>query len=66
MRNSFDLMEKPESTGKTDKHENGLHNLAVYYQSLFDIEENIKYYSKNEYQNAKRQFVKYLMDNRVI
>lgn len=64
MGKASNTSEKPPSITKTSKGENGLHNLALYYQSLFDIEENINHYSKNEYQNAKRKFVKYLMNNR--
>ena len=52
--------------GNDVKIENGLQSLVAYYQSLFDIEENLNYYSSNEYQNAKRKFVKYFMINRVI
>ncbi len=48
------------------KSENGLQKLVVQYQSMFDIEENYNYYSRNEYQNAKRKFVKYLLNNRVL
>ncbi len=55
---------KPKMIGKDGGSENGLQNLAVYYQSLFDIEENINHYSWNDYQNAKRKFVKYLMKHR--
>ena len=53
-------------TGKDARSENGLQNLAVYYQSLFDIEENFNHYSWNDYQNAKRKFVKYLMKSRAV
>ncbi len=60
-----------EATSKSkvidnNKSENGLQKLAEYYQSLFDIEENFNYYSRNEYQNAKRKFVKYLMNSRAL
>jgi hypothetical protein len=48
------------------KSENGLEKLVLHYQSLFDIEENVNYYSHNEYQNAKRKFVKYLMNIRAL
>ncbi len=47
------------------KSKNGLQQLVVHYQMMFDIEENYNYYSSDEYQNAKRKFVKYSMDNRV-
>ncbi len=50
--------------GKEVRNENGLQSLVAYYQSLFDIEENFNHYSSNEFLNAKRKFVKYLMNNR--
>ena len=53
-------------TDKDIRNESGLQKLAAYYQSLFDIEENFNYYSTDEYQNAKRKFVKYLMNNRAL
>lgn len=53
-----------KSNTVSNKRENGLQKLAEYYQSLFDIEENFNYYSRNAYQNAKRKFVKYLMNSR--
>jgi hypothetical protein len=64
MQNFTGTPAKPKMTGRDAQSENGLHNLAMYYQSLFDIEENINYYSWNDYQNAKRKFVKYLMKSR--
>lgn len=66
MANSIETTERRKLIDKTNKGENGLQNLAEYYQSLFDIEENINHYGRNEYQHAKRKFVKYLMENREI
>jgi hypothetical protein len=66
MHNSFETTAKPKMIDRTNKGENGLQNLVVYYRTLFDIEENINHYSRKEYQNAKRKFVKYSMENRVI
>lgn len=40
-------------------NENGLQRLVAYYQNLFDRDENLKYYSPDDYQNARRNFVKY-------
>ena len=57
---------KPQATDNNKKSENGLEKLVIHYQSLFDIEENYNYYSRNEYQNARRKFVKYLMNNRFL
>lgn len=51
---------------KDSKPTNGLQNLVAYYQSLFDREENIDHYSPDDYQNARRKFVKYLLHNRAI
>ncbi|TKB26805.1 hypothetical protein FCL47_06335 [Desulfopila sp. IMCC35006] len=65
MQNFSEATAKSKGMDHT-KSENGLQKLAEYYQSLFDIEENFNYYSRNEYQNAKRKFVKYLMNNRVL
>ena len=49
---------------REENNENGLQSLAAYYQSLFDIEENLNHYSRNAYQAAKRKFVKHFMQNR--
>ena len=57
---------KPKVNDKDEKSENGLLNLVVYYQNLFDRDENINHYSSNDYQNAKRKFVKYSLKNRKI
>lgn len=50
--------------GKMSRSENGLQRLVIYYESLFDIEENFNYYRWNDYENARRKFVKYLMKSR--
>jgi hypothetical protein len=57
---------KPKVNDKDEKSENGLLNLVVYYQNLFDRDENVNHYSSNDYQNAKRKFVKYSLKNRKI
>ena len=62
----IEVPEKAKMTEKDVKNESGLQKLAAYYQSLFEIEENYNYYSTDEYQNAKRKFVKYLMLNRAL
>jgi hypothetical protein len=51
---------------KNPKIESGLQNLVAHYQDLFDRDENINHYSPEDYQNAKRKFVKYLLQNREI
>lgn len=55
-----------EISDKNLKSDNGLQNLIKYYKNIFDREENIYYYSPDDYQNAKRKFVKYLLKNRRI
>jgi hypothetical protein len=57
---------KPKMTGKDGKRKSGLQNLAAYYQGLFDIDENFDHYSSDDYQNAKRKFVKYHMKHRKV
>jgi hypothetical protein len=66
MQNFTGTPPKPTMTGKEGKRKSGLQNLAAYYQSLFDIDENFYYYSSDDYQNAKRKFVKYLMKHRAV
>ena len=61
--------EKPANIQVNDrgpKSENGLRNLVECYQKLFDIKENVEHYSPIDYQNAKRNFVKHLLETRVI
>ncbi len=57
---------KPQMDETEQKDENGLQNLVAYYQNLFDRDENINHYSPDDYQNAKRNFVKYLLNKRVM
>lgn len=57
---------KPEANDRDLKNENGLPNLVAYYQKLFDIKENVDHYSPSDYQNAKRSFVKYLLEKRAV
>ena len=66
MRNFSGTTTKPQMIDNNKMSENGLQRLVIHYQSLFDIEENYNYYSRNEYQNAKRKFVKYLLNNRAL
>lgn len=54
----------PTSIGKVMNSGNGLQNLVAYYQDLFATEENFKHYSPDDYQNAKRKFVKFQLNNR--
>ncbi len=57
---------KPEAKNSSLKSKNGLQNLVLYYQKLFDIKENVDHYSPEDYQNAKRIFVKYLLEKRAM
>ena len=53
MQNFTGTTTNPKMIGKDIKSENGLQSLAAYYQSLFNILENLNHFSSNEYQNAK-------------
>jgi len=66
MQNFTEISMNPRMIDTDTRDENGLQILAMYYQSLFDIEENLNYYSWNDYQSAKRKFVKYLMKSRTV
>jgi hypothetical protein len=66
MQRFVEIPVKTRMNGKNGKSENGLHNLVIYYQKLFDKEENINHYSPNDFQNAKRKFVKFSLKNREI
>ncbi len=55
-----------ELDDKDLKSENGLQNLVKYYKNIFETEENIYYYNADDYQNAKRKFVKYLLKKRLV
>jgi hypothetical protein len=66
MQNFTGPFMNPRMIEKDTRDENGLQSLAMYYQSLFDIEENLNHYSWNDYQSAKRKFVKYLMKSRSV
>ncbi len=57
---------KPQVNDGILKSENGLQNLVTHYQNLFDTKENVDYYSPNDYQNAKRNFVKYMLEKRAM
>ena len=64
MQNAAQLKTRRKMSDNKDMEpENGLVNLVRYYQNMFDREENILYYSPDNYQNAKRKFVKYSLEN---
>ncbi len=64
MRNFAKTTTRPKAVYRDEQRANGLQNLVAYYQKLFDREENRDHYSPEDYQNAKRCFVKYLLKNR--
>ncbi len=64
MQNFAKTTTKLEAMYQGEQSVNGLQNLVNYYQKLFDRKENLDYYSPEDYQNAKRCFVKYLLKNR--
>jgi hypothetical protein len=66
MQNFADTNTKSQANYREGQSENGLQNLVAYYQKLFDRKENLDHYSPEDYQNAKRRFVKYLLKNRGI
>ncbi len=59
MDNFTEVPAKSKITYKDVKSDNGLQNLVLHYQHLFDIEENFNHYNIIDYQSAKRKFVKY-------
>jgi hypothetical protein len=66
MQDHILTLRKKISAHKEMNRGNGLENLVAFYQSQFDIEENINHYSEIDFQIAKRKFVKYLMDHRTL
>ena len=64
MQNFARTTTKLKATQQAEQSENGLRHLVAYYQKLFDRKENRDHYSPEDYQNAKRCFVKYLLKNR--
>jgi hypothetical protein len=64
MRNYLVTSTNSKAIDKGAKTDNGLQILAVHYQTLFEIEENLNHYRWHDYQCAKRKFVKYLMKSR--
>ena len=66
MQRRVEKSTKPQLNDRVLKSENGLQNLVEYYQKLFDTKENVDHYNSSDYQNAKRNFVKYLLEKRAI
>jgi sugar phosphate permease len=64
MQNFAKTTTKLKAMKQDEPSENGLQKLVTYYQKLFDRKENRDHYSPEDYQNAKRRFVKYLLKNR--
>jgi hypothetical protein len=44
----------------------GLKNLIMIYRKAFKIPENIYHYSEQDFKNAERQFVKYMLYTRAL
>ncbi len=55
---------KLSSHNRAVTNEHGLENLVAYYKKMFDRKENLDHYSPDDYQNARRSFVKYSLKNR--
>lgn len=66
MKNDAAMALEAKNTIKAVEDANGLQRLVAYYQRLFERDENVNHYSPEDYQNAKRKFVKYLLDSRVM
>jgi hypothetical protein len=66
MKTCTETTPTPQLLDKKTKNDAGYHNLAEYCQSLFEIEENFNHHNTDEYQNVKRQFVKYLTNIKTI
>lgn len=66
MKNDVAMTFQAKNKTKIGESTNGLQRLVAYYQNLFERDENLNHYSPNDYQNAKRKFVKYLLDSRVM
>ena len=64
MRRHAEKSTMPQVNVREPKRENGLQNLVGSYQKLFDTKENVDHYNPKDYQNAKRNFVKYLLEQR--
>ena len=44
----------------------GLENLITLYRKAFQLPENINYYSEQDFKNAERQFVKFMLHTRAL
>ncbi|TKB06365.1 hypothetical protein [Desulforhopalus sp. IMCC35007] len=64
MKNVAGMPLDTKSRKKVGQNENGLQRLVAYYQNFFDRDENLKHYSPDDYQNARRKFVKYQLEFR--
>ncbi len=49
---------------KYDTNNDGLQNLIAMYRKAFYLPENINHYSEQDFKNAERQFVKFMLQNR--
>ena len=46
-----------------DFSNDGLKNLIARYRRVFHLPENVDYYSKQDFKNAERQFIKFMLKN---
>ncbi len=49
---------------KNDSKADGLKNLIAIYRKAFHLPENINHYSDQDFKNAERQFIKFMLQNR--
>lgn len=66
MGNSYEASAKQSMSSGREKGGNGLQNLVMHYQDLFETDENLNHYSPADYQDAKRKFVKYCLKSRTM
>jgi hypothetical protein len=51
---------------KSSKSKTGIQLLLRRYRAIFRIPENRDYYSRSDYRNAERKFLKYALEQRRI
>ena len=66
MTDNVDTAKKLKLHTRDVENEHGLENLVAYYKKMFARRENLDHYSPEDYKNARRCFVKYLLKNRKI
>ena len=51
---------------KESKSNSGIEMLLKFYRSVFRVPENLNHYSKGDYKEAERKFLKYALEQRRI